>query len=440
MKIVRFISRVFVGLIFIYSGFVKAVDPLGSTYKFIDYFEAFGTSWANNLAFILAIVLAAAEFVIGVMLLLGIKKKLSAWGALLFMSIFTPLTLYLALENPVTDCGCFGDALILTNWQTFWKNIIIFIPVIIFFAGRKKETIKYNNSAELMFMATSVVAIMGVSIYCYRHLPIIDFRPYHVGANIKEGMELPPDAKQDKYELKFWYKDKKTGEVKEFNENNYPWEDTINWEFVDSKSELLEVGDHPAIHDFSIENNKEGDITEDVLDDDKYVFLLVAYDLKNTDIDGFKKVYPLAEYAQERGYRFICLTSSLSHEIDSLRDLITEEMDLSFEEPKPLIQRETVYYYEKDGEIMEFAEDEQPDSEEGWDLIEENVIEYEIPQEPVNSFPIKFYNADEITLKTIVRANPGLVLLKKVVILRKWHYSDMPDLKEFQEDILLHEN
>jgi uncharacterized membrane protein YphA (DoxX/SURF4 family) len=139
MKLIRILSRLFIGAIFIYSGFVKGIDPLGSTYKFTDYFFAFGMEWLEPIAFPLAIILSALEFVVGISLFLGIKIKLSSLGALLFMLLFLPLTLYIALKDPVQDCGCFGDALILTNWQTFWKNIIIIIiPTIFIFISRNK--------------------------------------------------------------------------------------------------------------------------------------------------------------------------------------------------------------------------------------------------------------------------------------------------------------
>lgn len=441
MKLIRFISRIFVGLIFVFSGFVKAVDPLGSAYKFTDYFEAFGMEWATGLAFALGVLLYTAEFLIGMSLIFGVKLKLASIGALIFMVIFTPLTLVLAISNPVTDCGCFGDALKLTNWQTFGKNIIILIPTLILFAGRKKFIEKASGFKQFIQIAAFIIIVLGFSIYNYSHLPVIDFRPYKVGKSIPDGMVVPESEQNnvDVYEILYQYKNKATGEEKTFDSNSDEFK-TLNfdeWEYVDRSEKLLKKGYEPPIHDFTISNDEEGEITDLVLSDENYSFLLVAYNLKKTSLDGFKTAYKIAEFAKEKGLKFYCLTSASQEDIDSLKSGLAAELQIEETEPSFNMVTETLYYYELDGEVQEFTADALPDEEEGWMLIDQ--VEQQIPEEVEGSnsgFAIPFYTSDEVTLKTIVRANPGLLLLKKGVIVGKWHYNDFPELEEFENEIL----
>ncbi|OFY89845.1 MAG: hypothetical protein A2236_03880 [Bacteroidetes bacterium RIFOXYA2_FULL_33_7] len=211
MRTIRLISRLFVGLLFTFSGFVKSVDPLGSTYKFTDYFTAFGMGWAESLSLPLAIILSTAEFIVGLNLIFGFRIKISAWLALLFMAFFTPLTLVLAIDNPVTDCGCFGDALILTNWKTFWKNIIILIPTLIVFFGRAKIKSYFSTIAQWSISVFLIVLIVGFQFYNLKHLPVIDFRPYSVGSYLPDKMVYPENAAPDEYKTLFYYKNTKTG-------------------------------------------------------------------------------------------------------------------------------------------------------------------------------------------------------------------------------------
>ena len=368
MKIVRFISRILIGILFIYSGFVKGVDPCGSTYKFIDYFQAFGMDSFEAIAFPLAILLSSIEFVIGVALLFGVRMIVSAWAALIFMLAFTPLTFYLALSNPVHDCGCFGDALILTNWETFFKNLIILVPVLITFIYRKEFKVKYKVYAEWLLIAAFAIIIVGTSIYSYNHLPILDFRPYKIGTYIPDGMIIPDDAPHDVYKTIVTYE--KDGVQKEFVMPDYA---DSTWTWVSTDNQLISKGYEPPIHDFAIESRDGEDITDDILYDDGFVFLLVAYDLDETNIDAQQKINELAEYCNTKGYRFLCVTSS------------TDQID---------------------------------------DFIENTEAPYE------------FANMDEITLKTIIRANPGLVLLHKGTVLSKLHYNDIPEIKELKDNIL----
>ena len=371
MRLVKNLCRIIVGIVFIYSGFVKGIDPLGSDYKFTDYFNAFGMGWMNATTLFFSFALSLAEFLIGIALLFNLWVSRMAWGALLFMAFFTPLTLVLALTNPVSDCGCFGDAMILTNWQTFWKNIILLLLAIMIFVYRKE----YKSSLPLMgqfsFLTLAGAGMLCLSIYCYRHLPVLDFRPYAVGKNITEGMRRPEGAEPDQYEVTLKYKNKQTGEIRSFTEENYPWQDTLNWEYESSSERLVKKGYITPIHDLVIEHPTLGNITEEILEDDNHTILAVAYNLNQSDTQYQPAINRLAEYAREKGIRFYGLTSSSERDIEA---------------------------YKKR-----------------------------------NHVPYEFCTADEIQLKTMIRSNPGVIILREGTILDKWAGKDVPDVKELQD-------
>ncbi|MBN2598635.1 BT_3928 family protein [Labilibaculum sp.] len=370
MRVLQFVSRLFVGLIFIFSGFVKAVDPMGSTFKFTDYFLAFGTDALKEIAFPLAILLSTLEFTLGMALIFNSRKNITAWLALLFMLFFTPLTFILAIQNPVTDCGCFGDALVLSNWETFWKNIVILAFTLVIFLRRKKDENQHPIWEQNLLIGFALIVSVWISTYSYRHLPLIDFRPYHIGANISDGMRIPEGAPADEYRSLFKYQ--KDGVVKEFDETNYPWQDT-SWKYVDSEQIKIKEGYTPPIHDFSISNETEGDITNMVLSDNGYTFLLVSKNLSEINESALLKIKELAFYALGNNIQFIGLTAS------------------------------------------------------GEDVMQ--------GFKTTNELPFDFYNTDEIQLKTIIRSNPGLVLLKKGTILDKWHFRDFPGTNQLQGDL-----
>ena len=214
--------RFALGIVFIFSGFVKADDPYGTVYKIEDYFSAFGwTDYVPSLApLFLSCLMAVLEFTLGVYLFFGIRKKLTSIATALVMLLMTPFTLYLALANPVSDCGCFGDAIVLTNWETFWKNVLL-----LFFA----LWLYFNNSLILRFISKksqwlislySILYSVSVVAYCIIYLPIFDFRPYYVGANIRQQMEIPEGEEPPVYETTFILE--KDGVRKEFTLDNYP--------------------------------------------------------------------------------------------------------------------------------------------------------------------------------------------------------------------------
>ncbi|WP_297089619.1 BT_3928 family protein [uncultured Draconibacterium sp.] len=364
MNIVKQLSRILFGIIFIFSGFVKGIDPWGSAYKFTDYFNALGMEWLLWAAFPLGVILAFAEFAIGVAFLFNWWMRLFSWLGLLFMAFFTPLTLWIAIKNPVTDCGCFGDALVLTNWETFYKNIVFITLAIIVTVNRNWFAEKVKNKLPAMLSMGVFIVYFGFVYYSYNHLPLFDFRPFKIGTNIPEAMSTPEDAPQEIYENIFYYKNKNTGDVKEFSEENYPWQDTLNWEYHDMESILVQEGYEPPIHDFTFETIDGEDIKDFFIYDENYVFMLVAHDLAKSSTKNQEEINALANWALEQGLSFICLTSTLHDE------------------------------------ALQFAEN--------------------------HGAPYEFFNCDEITLKTIIRSNPGLMLIKDGTILGKWHYNDIP--------------
>ncbi len=426
-QLIFLIARLFVGFVFIYSGFVKAVDPLGFTYKLMDYFSAFGLPSLHDLAFYLSIALSSLEFMVGVSLFLGTFLNFGIVMSSLFMLFFTPLTLYLAFSNPVTDCGCFGDALVLTNWQTFWKNIVIDIPLIVLIMNLKRGN--SSSSKGKSFFALALIFILGISIYGYRHLPILDFRPYKIGNNIAEGMKIPEGALSDVYENTFYYKNKSTGKEQAFSEKEIS--DIVNqlevWEYVRTESVLIQEGYHPPIHDFKISNDEDGDITETVLSDTTFSYMLVSYDLKKADLDGFVAFEKLASSSNNR---CICLTAALSKDIEALKKDLYKKLNYdSIEVVKE--EKKTVYLYEKEGNVYEFEENNLPDEMEYTLIDVEEQVKTSV-QKQIKPLSFKFYICDPITLKTIVRANPGLVLIKEGTIINKWHFNDFPKKEDLE--------
>ena len=374
MKPVIHIARVLVGITFIFSGFVKGIDPWGSAYKFTDYFNAMGMEWLLWAAFPLGVLLAFAEFAIGVGLLFNVFMRLSSWLALLFMAFFLPLTLWIAIKNTVTDCGCFGDALVISNWETFYKNIVLLILTLIIFKYRKDIKKIVGKKIPYLLGLLSVAVYFLLIIYSYNHLPVFDFRPYKIGVNIHESMSIPNDAPQEVYKNVFYYKNKKTEKIKKFNEKNYPWQDTVTWEFSNIESILVQEGYEPPIHDLTVETPDGDNILDFFIYDENYVFMLVAYDLNKTSGKPQEEINNLANWALENSFSFICLTSSLPDE------------------------------------SMAFADN--------------------------MGVPYEFFNCDEITLKTIIRSNPGLVVLKDGTIMGKWHYNDIPSPEEFENEFM----
>lgn len=355
--------RFFLSAVFIFSGFVKAVDPLGVQYKIQDYLTAFGAlSWFPSFFPLFSgIVLSAIEFAIGVFLFLGIRRTISSSLALIFMLFMTPLTLYLAIFNPVVDCGCFGDAWRLTNWETFLKNLLLLIAAIVVFRGRKLLIRFVTLKMEWLVSLYTLLFVFALSFYCLNSLPVLDFRPYKIGRNILEGMNIPGGAEPSVYENVFILE--KNGVRKEFTLENYP---DSTWTFVDARSILKKKGYEPPVQDFSIIELATGeDITQDVLTDMNYTFLLIAHHIEAADDSNIDLINEIYDYSVEHGYKFYCLTSSSEELIEQWKDKTGAE------------------------------------------------------------YP--FCRMDDITLKTMIRSNPGLMLIKNGMILNKWSDERLPD-------------
>jgi uncharacterized membrane protein YphA (DoxX/SURF4 family) len=372
MKYIRLLSRMILGIVFIFSGFVKVVDPLGSAYKFADYFNAFKLGFLEFSALPLGIFLAAFELVLGVILILGYRRKIVFLVLMCFMSFFTLLTFILAIFNPVSDCGCFGDALILTNWQTFFKNVVLMVFVLLLYFHRKEEEDSGLWMGEWMVIGGLFVLASSFSVWNYRHIPLIDFRPYDVGTVIAEEMEVPEGAPQDQYETTLVYANKETGKSESFTMENYP-KDTLLWEFESSDSKLLKKGFEAPIHDFAIMDEGGLDLANEILADKDYSLLMISYRLSKADqaalqiARGWSQLELLAD-----DFTFYAVSATPSAEVES----ITSTLNLGYE----------------------------------------------------------FYAADEIMLKTMIRSNPGFILLKNGTILGKWGYRDFPAIEDLNPE------
>ena len=357
------ICRFILGATFVFSGFVKAVDPLGTYYKIQDYLAAFGMQQLlpDIVPLLMSVLLAVLEFAVGMHLLLGIKRRFTTRLALLIMLVMTPLTLYLALTNPISDCGCFGDALVLTNWQTFGKNVVLLTCAIVLMITPWAMVRFLTKKMEWTLSNYCIVFALALAGYCLATLPIIDFRPYKIGNNIREGMEIPEGAKPTIFDTRFIME--KDGVKQTFTVDNYP---DSTWTFVSAETVVVEKGYEPPIHDFVMESLETGeDITDEVLDDPGYTFLLITHRTEEADEGNIDLINELYEYCQENGYKFYALSSSSAEAIELWRDRTGAE------------------------------------------------------------YP--FCIMDDITLKTMVRSNPGLMLIKGGVILNKWPSSQLPD-------------
>ena len=361
--IITTVCRFVLAVVFIFSGFVKAIDPLGTQYKIQDYLDAFGWTdvFPESIPFIAAALLGMLEFCLGVYLFFGIRRIIAPRAVVAVMAIMTPLTFWLALDNPVSDCGCFGDAVVLTNWETFGKNVVLLAMSLVVLKWRKRIFPLATTRFDWLIALYGFLYIFCMTIYCYRHLPVFDFRPYYVGADIRQGMEIPEGKEPTEFETRFVLQ--KDGVEKEFTLENYP---DSTWTFVDSRTVVKKKGYEPPIHDFSMIRYEDGeDITEQVLADERYTFLLVAHQLEQASDSRIDLINELYDYCLEYGYAFYCLTSS------------------------------------SDEDILKWQED--------------TGAEY------------PFCLMDNITLKTMVRSNPGLILLKKGVVIHKWNIVDFPD-------------
>jgi len=366
----KLLSRLLTGTIFLFSGFVKAVDPKGGAIKISEYLEIIGLYDTEGLAIFLSIALSAVEFILGFHLLLGIKIKQVALPALIFMSVFTIITFFIAIFEPVSDCGCFGDAVKLTNWETLFKNLILLPLSLVVYYKRNDYTCSLSHAKQHLITFIGLAFTISISVYSIYYLPVLDFRPYKIGTNIPESMRIPEGADEGEYETTFILE--KEGEQKEFDVNNYPYTDST-WVFVDSKTKVIREGFQPAISALNFESTDGEDITEHIINSDEPVFLMVAPQLHKTSTAHIKAFIEIKNTVIDKGYRFYAATASLS---------------------------DACYKFDI-----------------------ENLASFE------------YALCDETTLQTIVRGNPGLVIINQGTIIAKYNHTELPAASELHNPL-----
>jgi len=373
--------RIFTGLLFIFSGFIKANDPTGFGYKLQEYFEVFHLTTFNEYATAIAVVICGFEILLGALLLFGVYANLVAWGLLLLILFFTFLTFYSAFFEVVTSCGCFGDAIPLTPWQSFSKDLVLLALILIIFFNRKQiqSIIKGFGNQFVVTLITTIVSL-GIGIYTVNYLPFIDFLPYKIGNNLPSLMVLPEGKQGDVFEQLYTMKNKKTGETKKVNDKVYMadklWEDE-SWEIIgEPESKLIKKGYDIPIPDLLITDADGADHTQEIIANPYYNIIIVAKDLSSTNINAIQKINQTVTQMTKdyNGLRVVLLTASASKDAQYLSD----KMQLIAE----------IYY------------------------------------------------ADLIPLKSMVRANPGVILLKGGNVMGKWHYNNFPDAKTIEDNFL----
>jgi uncharacterized membrane protein YphA (DoxX/SURF4 family) len=366
------VARILLGLVFIFSGFVKAVDPLGSMYKFDDYFLAFGMDWLLPASLFLGFALFCLEFILGFTFVFNIKLKFFSWLMLVFMTFFFILTFILAIKNPVSDCGCFGDAIIMTNWETFYKNIALMIFVIIVLAGRKKIKNRYPDVSQYGILLIGFAIILWISVYSHRHLPLMDFMPWKIGTKISDKVVDTPEIA----DITLLYKNKETGETLEYTSKTLPWQDTVFFkklEFIDQKKKVIQEYKPAPIHDFMVDDMDKVNHNAEIIGNKNFQFLLVCHDISKSERSVFAALNTFYEQCLKDTVGFAVLCGSDFQTIDYFRHDVKADYE--------------------------------------------------------------FYTVDETALKSVVRSNPGLVLLKNGIVLDKWAWRDFPGYDEFKGNI-----
>ncbi|MBM1106283.1 DoxX family membrane protein [Aurantibacter crassamenti] len=362
MKYLVSFSRIIVGVLFIISGFIKLNDPVGFSFKLEEYFSqgVLNLPILMDYALVISLLVVIVEVLLGVMLLIGYRAKLTVWSLLLMIIFFTFLTFYSAYFNKVTDCGCFGDAIKLTPWESFTKDIILLVLILILFVGKKYIKPLFPFNLERIVMVVSLLACALYANYVLKHLPVIDFRPYKIDANIAEGMTVPENAPESIFDYAWRFK--VNGEEQIIvTQGDYP---TVDGEFIDVETTEVQKGYEPPVHDFTVEQNGE-DFAATLLQEPKLV-MIIAYDLRKSNLQAFLEVKEVTDTAIKNGYKVIGMSASNEAQTAELK----KKYQLDFD----------------------------------------------------------FYYTDETTLKTIVRSNPGVLVLEKGTIKQKVHYNDLDDL------------
>lgn len=375
-------SRIFVGILFLFSGFIKANDPTGFGYKLEEYFLVFHMDFLHDYSIWLAVLICGIEIILGVFLLLGFYKNKVAWGLLLLTVFFLFLTFYSAFFEVVSSCGCFGDAIPLTPWQSFIKDVILLVFVLVIFKYRARiKPVLTNQTTKGLVSTFAVLLSFGIGVYTIYFLPFIDFLPYKEGNNIPELRVLPEDEEGDVYEYVYEIKHKETLEVKKVTDKEYMdgiWEDD-NWEVTgEPTSKLIKKGYQIPIPDLLISDADGADVTQEIITNPYYNFVVVSTyvdKLSLADIIALDRINTtIRDLATDYNLRALLLTSSSPGVARGLQD----EMDLVLE---------------------------------------------------------TFY-ADAVPLKSMVRSNPGVLLLQNGTVIKKWSKITFPAKEELEEDYL----
>ncbi|MEE9349371.1 MAG: BT_3928 family protein [Flavobacteriaceae bacterium] len=327
MKIITQLFRFIIGALFVFSGFVKLIDPKGSAYKFAEYFgsDVLNMEFLIPYALPFSIFLILAEVMLGVMLLVGYKSKFTTWSLFLMMLLFLFLTFYSAYTNKVTDCGCFGDFLKLNTWPTFYKNLI-FTPMIIWLLFKIKDIRPLYSNKLARFISLFSLLIFGfITYYVLQHLPMFDFRPYAIGKNIPAGMIIPKGAQEEVVENTFTYK--VNGIIKDYAETEKPWEikDAV---YVDRKTKVITKGYEPPIHDFTMERNGV-DLTSQLMQNEK-LLLVIAYDISKSNFDAYENIKMITNKALDNGYLVYMMTASPEEQFKSIKKEYQLDFDFLF--------------------------------------------------------------------------------------------------------------
>jgi len=363
MRVIVGFLRIFVGVLFIISGLIKLNDPVGFSFKLGDYFapDVLNLEFLVPYALLIAVVVVIYEVLLGVMLIIGYAKKFTLWSLLLMIIGFTFLTFYSAYFNKVTDCGCFGDALPLVPWESFIKDVVLLVMIIILFIGRKHIWPFFTKMSRTIIVFVSFVLCLLLGYHVLMHLPIKDFRAYAVGKNIKEGMAYPEDALKPIFD--YHWKFEVNGEEQIITtQGDYP---KVEGTFIEVETIETQKGYEPPVHDFTME--RDGEDYTDTLLNEPNLLMVLAYSLDNTEHPGYAAIKEATDKAIANNYKMIGMSASSQEETEKLK----ERHGLNFD----------------------------------------------------------FYFCDMTTLKTIVRSNPGLVMLEKGTITQKLHFNDAADLK-----------
>ncbi len=363
MKYFIWALRIIVGALFIFSGLIKANDPLGLSYKMNEFFEVWHMYWMMPYSLALSVVMIAFEIIAGVAVLLGFAYRIFSFLLLALITFFTFLTAYVLFSGKIAECGCFGDCIKISNEETFWKDVVLLVMGLILFLYRKKIKPVLSGYPGTAIMILTAFFAFGIQFWSLEHLPSYDCLPYKVGANIIEDRKIPEGAIPDQYESVMIYE--KDGVQKEFNMENYPWQDTT-WKFVDRKDKLVKKGNaDPKIKDFIITDYNGNEYTDQILETPGYTFLLFVKDVAKARDDKKDELHNIISFCNANDIPFYVLCSA--------------------NQDKAMVFKEA------------------------WGLNAEFMV------------------FDQTVSKTAMRSNPGLMLLEQGVIKGKWSFRDYPE-------------